>query len=178
MSITLGPNGFESSTTDLKVKISSTTVVEDHRLAGGTVNSTQPMPVKSYKPSWGGYPNQGHATDTIWSNYSMAHNSQNSGFDSTTGRFTAPVAGTYVLNMGGITHTPGTTNTDIRYSLMRNGNQNSAHCISSNNGGNYSPTCVSVAWYLGVGDYVECKVYANGQAHGGNWNNFSGHYAG
>ena len=178
MAITLGPNGFESNSTNLKLAISNTTVVEDHRIAGGSTNPNQRIPVKKFKPSWGGHPNQGHGTDSVWTNYNMSFNSTNSGFDITTGRFTAPVAGTYTINMGGITHTPGTTSTDIRYAIRFNGSNNACHNISSNSGGSYSPTCATVSWYMNVGDYCEPVVYQGGQAHGGSWNNYSGYYVG
>ena len=170
MAITLGPDGFTSDTADLNININNSTTVEQYT---SRVKSN-----KRYRPAFGGYPNGGHGTGSVWNTYSTSFNSTNSGFNASTGRFTAPLEGTYVFNMAGISHTPGTTSTDIRYSMMRNGNQNSAHCITSNNGGNYSPVNNSVTWYLGVGDYVECYVYSGGQAHGGDWNHFSGYYVG
>ena len=179
MSITLGPNGFTTDTQNLTVKVDNTTVVENHTLAGGSTNSSLAMPIKRATPSWGGFPTGGHDQGQTWNNFSVSgsyrHNSTNSGFDSTTGRFTAPIAGTYVLNMTGITH--NATN-NCRYSLRHNGNRNAAHCISSRDGGNYSTTGVSVTWYLNVGDYVECEVYQDGRAHGGDWNGFTGYYVG
>jgi hypothetical protein len=175
MAITLGPNGFESDSTDLSLAINNTTIVEDHRLAGGSTNPNQRIPVKKFKPSWGGYPNQGHATDTVWSNYSMAHNSTNSGFDSATGRFTAPIAGTYTINMGGIT---SGASSNIRYAIRFNGANNACHNICSSSGGNYAPTVANVSWYMNIGDYCECVVFSGASAHGGSWNNFSGYYVG
>lgn len=171
MSITLGPNGFSSDTTSLNIKTSNTTTVESVQV-GATSTKT---PNKRFRPSWGGYPNTGHGTGEVWSNYTVYHNTTNSGWNSGTGRFTAPVDGVYVLNMNGIT---SGGDTDIRYAIMKNGNANSSHCISSRNGGSHAPTNVTVTWYLSAGDYAECTVYSNGAAHGGNWNYFSGYYVG
>jgi len=179
MSITLGPNGFTTDTQNLTVKVDNTTVVENHTLAGGTTNATQALPLKRSTPAWGGYPTNGHGTGQVWGGYSVSggyrFNSTNSGFDASSGRFTAPVAGTYVLNMTGITNG---ANNNCRYALRYNGNNNACHCITSRDGGSHSTTGVSVTWYLNVGDYVECTVYQDGSAHGGNWNGFTGYYVG
>lgn len=180
MSVTLGPNGFTSDTNTLQTKINNTDVVENHTLAGGSTNPNVKMSIKKATPSWSGYVGGGTGNGEVWSNYTVTgaqrHNSANSGFDASTGRFTAPIAGTYIFNMFGITATSG--DTDIRYAIRRNGNTNSSHCISSSGGGNYSPTCVSVTWYMAVGDYADCSVYEGGSAHGGDWNGFSGLYVG
>jgi len=179
MSITLGPNGFTTDTQNLTVKVGNTTVVENHTLAGGSTNPNQALPIKRATPAWGGYPTTGHGTAQIWQNYSVSgfgrFNSTNSGFDATTGRFTAPVAGTYVLNMNGINNG---ANNNTRYSMRYNGSVEYAKCITSRDGGSHSTTGVSSVWYLNVGDYVECDVFSGGSAHGGSWNGFSGYYVG
>ena len=179
MAITLGPNGFSSDSNTIKTQVSNTTVVENHTVAGGSTNANQRLPMKKHTPAWGGYPNGGHAQGQVWNNYTTSgnytFNSPSSGFNAGTGRFTAPVEGTYVLSMGGISH-QATNN--CRYALRKNGNNNAAHCITSRDGGNYSTVCVSVTWYLALGDYVECIVYDQGRAHGGDWNYFHGYLAG
>jgi hypothetical protein len=145
--------------------------------SAGTVNQidTVGRVLKNLRPSFRGYPNAGTGTGQTWSNYSMQLNTTNSGFNASTGIFTAPKAGVYVFSMWGISHQG---NTDCRYSLMKNGNTNSSHCITSPNGGNYSPVNVTVAWYMNVGDNAGCTVYSGGVAHNGDWNGFSGHYVG
>jgi len=180
MAVTLTSNGFTSDSTTLTFNINNTSVVENHTIAGGTINPNARVQKKCATPSWAGYVGGGTATGEVWSTYSVAgsnrHNSTNSGFNASTGRFTAPVEGVYVLNMYGITAT--SQDGDIRYAIRRNGSANASHCISSTGGGNYSPTCVSVTWYMLVGDYADCSVYEGGVAHGGDWNGFSGYYVG
>lgn len=143
----------------------------------GTVNQidTTGRVLKNLRPSFGGYPNSGLGTGSTWSNYSTFHNTTNSGFNASTGVFTAPKAGQYVFSMWGISHQG---NTDCRYALMKNGNNNSTHSITSPNGGNYSPVNITVTWNMALGDTASCTVYSGGMAHGGDWNGFSGHYVG
>ena len=73
--------------------------------------------------------------------------------------------------MSGIT---SSGSSDTRFAIKLNGSNSASHCISDRQTGNYSPTVVSVTWYLNQGDYAECSVYQDGNAHGGSWNHFSG----
>jgi hypothetical protein len=168
MAISITANGIINTATTWSIRQNTSTEVQKVNASG--------LVLKNNKPTWRAYPTSGTGTGAVWASYVAQHNSTGSGFNASTGRFTAPAAGVYVLSMWGITASAG--NTDIRHSMMKNGNTNASHCISSSNGGSYSPTNVTNVWYLAAGDYVECTVYQGGVAHSGDWNGFSGYYVG
>lgn len=174
MAITLRGDGFQYDT-ELNLKVDSTDVVETHGLAGGSTNADQYLGGHVVRSFFAGYPNGNHGEGNVWNSYTTTEagcgNSTNSGFDASTGRFTAPKTGCYILTMSGIHHNG---NSDTRFAIRLNGNTNASHCISDRTTGSYAPTVVSVTWYLNAGDYADCMVYQQGQAHGGSWNHFAG----
>lgn len=165
MSITIGPSGITST---------GALNLQNNGLSSVTMDTTGRV-LKNYKPSFRGYPQGGTGTGSTWSNFAGGHNTTSSGFNASTGVFTAPKAGVYVFSMWGISHQG---NTDCRYALMKNGDTSAAHGITSPNGGNYSPVNLTIQWYMAVGDTASCTVYSGGVAHSGDWNGFSGHYVG
>tara|TARA_B100001996_G_C18661249_1_gene593194 strand:+ start:605 stop:1141 length:537 start_codon:yes stop_codon:yes gene_type:complete len=174
MAITLRGDGFQYDS-ELNLKVDNTDTVETHGLAGGSTNSDQYCGGHVVRSFFSGYPNGGHGEGSVWNNYTMSEvgsgNSTNSGFNASTGRFTAPKTGCYILTMSGITHNGSS---DTRFAINLNGNNNASHTISDRQTGSYSPTVISTTWYLNQGDYAECMVYGSGQAHGGSWNHFAG----
>lgn len=174
MAITLRGDGFQYDT-ELNLKVDNTDVVEKHGLAGGSTNSDQYLGGHTVRSYFAGHPNSGHSTGSVWNTYTTSEvasgNSTNSGFNASTGRFTAPKTGCYIFTMSGIT---SSGSSDTRFAIMLNGGTSASHTISDNWSSNYSPTVVSVTWYLNAGDYTECTVYSSGNAHGGSWNHFEG----
>ena len=174
MAITLRGDGFQYDT-ELNLKVDNTDVVEKHGLAGGSTNADQYCGGHVVRSFFAGYPNSNHGTGSVWQTYTTSEvasgNSTNSGFNASTGRFTAPKTGCYILTMSGIT---SSGSSDTRFAIKLNGSNSASHCISDRQTGNYSPTVVSVTWYMSTGDYAECNVYESGNAHGGNWNHFAG----
>ena len=175
MAITLRGDGFQYDS-EINLKVDNTDVVETHGLAGGSTNADQYCGGHVVRSFFSGYPNGNHGTGSVWNNYTTSGatasaNSTNSGFNASTGRFTAPKTGCYILSMSGIT---SSGDSDTRFAIMLNGNTNASHCISDRQTGNYSPTTIAVQWYLNAGDYAECTVYQDGNAHGGSWNHFAG----
>ena len=174
MAITLRGDGFQYDT-ELNLKVDNTDVVEKHGLAGGSANSDQYCGGHVVRSFFSGYPNNNHSTGQIWGDYTTSGtasgNSTNSGFNASTGRFTAPAAGCYIFSMSGIT---SSGSSDTRFAIKLNGANNASHTISDRQTGSYAPTVVSVTWYLNAGDYTECTVFESGNAHGGNWNMFAG----
>ena len=65
--------------------------------------------------------------------------------------------------MSGITHS-GDSNT--RFAIKFNGNNNASHSIADKGGGSFAPTVITTQWYMNAGDYAEATVYQDGQAHG------------
>ena len=176
MAITLRGDGWQyDSAGGLNLKVSNTTLVENHQLAGGSTNSDQYVGGHVVRSYFSGYLNSTHGQGEVWGSYTTSGtasgNSTNSGFNASNGRFTAPKTGCYIFAMSGIT---SSGNSNTRFAIRFNGNNNASHSISDRGGGSYGPTVVNVQWYMGVGDYADCTVYQDGNAHGGNWNTFCG----
>lgn len=176
MAITLRGDGWQyDSAGGLNLKVDNTDIVENHQLAGGSTNADQYVGGHVVRSFFAGYPNGGHSTGQIWDNYTTGGtgggNSTNSGFNASTGRFTAPKTGCYIFAMSGITHN-GSSNT--RFAITFNGSNNASHSIADNGNGSFGPTVINTQWYMNAGDYAECTVYQDGEAHGGSWNTFSG----
>ncbi len=176
MAITLRGDGFQyTSSGGINLKVNNTDLVENHQLAGGSTNQDQYLGGHVVRSYFAGYPNSGHGEGSVWATYTTTQtgcgNSTNSGFNASTGRFTAPKTGCYILSTAGIT---AGGDSDTRFAIMLNGTTAASHSISDRQTGNYSPTAVSVQWYMQAGDYAEATVYQDGSAHGGDWNHFSG----
>lgn len=166
MSITLTGNTITNTGTSLTEKVGTSTTSKVIDSNGYVLLRNKPAFMTS--PPRGPY--QG-----VWANNTSVFNTTNSGMNMTTGRFTAPIAGTYVFDMVGITD--GNSG-DTRYALMKNGSASAAHCITQNSTGNHGPTNVTVVWRLAVGDYVEPTVYSGASSHGAGWGYFSGYFVG
>jgi hypothetical protein len=169
MSITLTGNTITNTGTALTEKVGTSVTSKTIDSSGYVLLRNKPAFMTSPQRSNGASPNG------VWAGNSSVYNTTNSGMNMTTGRFTAPIAGTYVFDMVGISEGGAL---DIRYALMKNGNTNTAHCITQSTTGNHGPTNVSVVWRLAVGDYVEPIVYSGAGTHGAGWGYFSGYFVG
>ena len=110
----------------------------------------------------------------IWN---MVRTNIGSGINTSNGRFTAPVAGTYYFGMGGIGHNqPFVTRVFIRVNDAAIFGQ---FQIRFNNNSEFSGNAVSFALTLAAGDYVTARTtgIAYSDADGG-YMHFSGHLIG
>ena len=175
MAITLRADGFQYDT-EINLKVDSTDIVEKHGLAGGSTNSDQYLGGHVVRSFFAGYPNSTTGNGEVWSNFNTSAepgsgNSTNSGFNASTGRFTAPQTGCYILTIAGITSGGAS---DTRFAIRLNGSNQASHSISDVGNGSYSPTVINCNWYMMAGDYADATVYSGGGAHGGSWNHFAG----
>ncbi len=93
-----------------------------------------------------------------------------SGYNSTNGRFTAPVAGTYLFIFS---YLKDAGNTDTYTSIRKNG---SALANMDCTGSNYTPGAIHAIATLAVNDYVDC--YVNGGTVYVSYRQFSGYLIG
>ena len=98
------------------------------------------------------------------------------GFNTSTGQFTAPIAGVYHFNMICMTQSNAG---DSRFALYKNGAQFGPKTIIVSTQGNHHNNCsFATTCYLAQGDYVRPIMYSGSAAYNGDWNCFSGYYVG
>jgi len=98
-------------------------------------------------------------------------------YNTSNGRFTAPVAGTYQFSF----HTIYTGNSGNDWiSIRRNGARISGgdYHFSTTPGGQWDTIGGSLNLYLSSGDYVSMYAGTEHVYHGGTWSNFGGHLVG
>lgn len=174
MSVNVGGNqinasgGLTFSTTD--------GVVANHDTLGNIVNSQRPW----FKYQARTTRDSSSNASGVWTDYSTSYgtnNGQNGNcFDTSTGRFTAPIAGLYQFNA---THITRNSSTDTRVALYLNGTYRFTRSIvvstqaPHHNNANQGHTV-----YMSAGDYVEMANHSGSGTHEDNWNHFSGYYVG
>ena len=133
-----------------------------------------------YQPSFHAYP-----TDTSWSNSSAntdltifsntRHNIGNY-YNTSTGRFTAPIAGMYFMSVSIFKHTTYNNPSNTYWGLYINGSGVNVtnHGINGQDGGQ----SVSGVYYLAVGDYVTVRHNSTITSWGGQFASFNGHLLG
>ena len=94
-------------------------------------------------------------------------------YSTSTGRFTAPVAGTYYFSLAGFTENNGTTSGDV--SIYRNGSL-AVRVYTSEPSGTYRPFAVHCVLTLSAGDFVNPNSGLD--LHSNNNPVFSGHLIG
>ena len=112
-----------------------------------------------YQPAFGSTKN-GHWTETAGGNIITSWTAQTnigSHFNTSTGRFTAPVQGTYHFDLNVMTQT---SSGDLQFQFYKNGSQIYGS-NSTEDGSSYRETTISANIYLNVGDYVDPVQYSN-----------------
>ena len=165
----------------------------------GTGGSTERMRIDSsgivtmpYQPSFLAYAttDQAIVNDNAIMDFGGTTHNIGGHFSTSTGRFTAPVDGTYHLSAGAIVEgfTPSTyrimmrfriNGAEVKAAIASGGTHNSAH--------DDGEASVSGTMYLNANDYVDIKLAVSGASGTGNiwghasslaWTNFTGHLVG
>ena len=154
-------SGIDLSTNDqVIIKTADTTAVSVD--ASGRVT----MPLQPYfqaRSSAGNFTNEWDAGQVI--KFQTVDTNQGSHYSSSTGRFTAPVAGFYQFNFTGFGYNGGAVGTtNVIVFLRKNGTNYIALVYDHNNvnGTTYPSATGSAAVYLSVNDYVDLYVSSAG----------------
>lgn len=172
MAISLTSNGITSTTSLTKVVNGQTAETID--TLGNAIHNKR----VGFKSNPGSTPAGG--TFASYGN-SLSYNFQvGSSFNTTNGRFTAPVAGVYhfdlsVMSEGNYSHVAAGFNVN---DSLAGGCARTLVC--SNFGGTHNNESMGLTIYLAQGDYVTACGGANstGKAHAGDWCTFSGYLVG
>ena len=153
-------------------------------LAGGnTFTNTQTFNNYVLKPGQPSF----HATapDTSWANtttntdmtnFSVAVHNIGSHYNTSTGRFTAPVNGYYFFSISIFMYTAYANNTNTYWGLYKNGtgiNVN-VHGVQGQDGGQ----SISGVYYLAAGDYISIRHNSALSSWGGQFCSFNGYLLG
>jgi len=131
--------------------------------------------------TWPGTPSSG---DTVPWGGGVAHLNVGGSFNTSTHRFTAPVAGKYSFS---VSLSPGNTSSSDRWQAVRfvkNGSAlNSDHYVlgfvtAGSNSNQYDTLASTIILSLSAGDYIETKFYYNGFSGDASYGQFSGHLLG
>ena len=99
-------------------------------------------------------------------------------YSTSTGRFTAPIAGRYVFTCSVFKHTTYNNPSNTYWGFTRNGTS----ILSTNHGSNGydGGQCISIVTQLAVDDYVDVRCFSGGPiiSYGIPYNSFSGHLIG
>ena len=143
----------------------------------GIIVDEQARVTMPYQPSFAASRNQGDVNNAVYVFPNIYHNT-GSHYNSSNGRFTAPVTGSYFISTNMMNSNNGTYN-NYTYEIRVNGNL--FQYVYSSNG-----TAVHHRWnwsgvaYLQAGDYVEIYVPSNFYLYGGGnqYTHFSGYLLG
>ena len=92
-------------------------------------------------------------------------------YNSSNGRFTAPIAGMYQFGSHGI---PTGATTDGRFAWYVNGGNVQRSIITTNGASHSGLVGQPMSVYLNAGDYVNYITTSGMTSHGGTWSGFSG----
>ena len=107
--------------------------------------------------------------------YNSVQFNTSSSYNNSNGRFTAPVAGTYIFFISGITNS-GTT---IELGAYLNASTQIGNCRQSGASAGTNTGCsTTFSWPLNAGDYVDVRVQAGNCYGGGVFTNFGGYLVG
>ena len=172
MAISLTSNGITSTTSLTKVVNSQTAETID--TLGNAIQNKR----VGFKSNPGSTPQGG--THVSYGNALSGNFQVGSSFNTTNGRFTAPVTGIYhfdwsVMSEGSYSQTA--PQFSINDSLA---NGCARTLVQSNFGGTHNNASMSVTLYLSAGDYVTTGTNSNatGKCHAGDWCTFSGYLVG
>lgn len=167
----------------MAIQITSNQINSDGSLSFSTTNGTESTidtlgnVLTQTRPSF-----KYHAQSTgqsEWSNYNsplVKTHQIGSGFNTSTGQFTAPIAGVYHFNMICMTTS---SSGDSRFALYKNGAEFGPKTIVVSTQGNHHNNCsFATTCYLAQGDYVRPIMYSGSNTHNDTWNTFSGYYVG
>jgi hypothetical protein len=107
--------------------------------------------------------------------FATERHNQGSNYNTSNGRFTAPVSGTYHFTFNGLVDNSG-SNSHFWAQLWRNGSNITNVGYTFSNNGEYTGFGGSACIYLAKDDYAQ--IYASANIHVGNETSFSGHLIG
>jgi hypothetical protein len=175
---TIADDGFSSlDVTSLSVGSGGLTVGTDQLAVDSSGRVAMP-----YQPSFKAHKTGGGTT--IVSNdgnpavFNATDHNVGGHYSTSTGRFTAPIAGRYIFTCSVFKYTSYTNPTNTYWGFGRNG----ISILSTNHGasGYDGGQCISIVTDLAVGDAVDVRCYSGGpiNSYGFPYNSFSGHLIG
>lgn len=167
---------------------STTTGVAIHRPAANTLAfvtaSTERLRIDGsgrvtmpYQPSFAVTRNQGNVSNAVYVYPNAYHNTGNH-YNSSNGRFTAPVAGSYFIATNHMSNN-NATHTNVQYAIRVNGANQQLVYSSSGSAVHHRWSWAGV-FYLNQGDYIDVFVASGLTLYGGDnsYTQFSGHLLG
>ena len=132
---------------------------------------TTPQNPKFWYSSLSNTSSSGGTSNTEILKFATERHNQGSNYNTSNGRFTAPVAGTYWFSFNGLVDNSG-SNSHYWAQLWRNGSQVTNIGYTFSNNGEYEYFGGSACIYLAKDDYAQ--IYASANIHDGNETSFSG----
>ena len=132
---------------------------------------TTPQNPKFWYSSLSNTSSSGGTSNTEILKFATERHNQGSNYNTSNGRFTAPVSGTYWFSFNGLVDNSGSSS-HYWAQLWRNGSQVSNIGYTYSNNGEYEYFGGSACIYLAKDDYAQ--IYASANIHDGNETSFSG----